>query len=343
MQPGPAEVCTWIVTGPPWVVGRAVSARVKTAAEPVGHWYSVQATSPLRQPDDISRAIRMLVAEGADSLFSGCVVHGFVWRRERGSDAWQSFSYDFHHRQRRQEAPEDIVENGSIYVFRPSILEQYGNRLGGKIAAYLMDPVDSFQVDVPSDLELMEQLLAARRAPAAQASLAPVRMLVLDFDGVLTDDAVFVTEAGNETVRCSRSDGWGIARLREAGVDVVVLSTETNSVVGARCRKLRIACVQACDDKRTALEQLVADRGLTAAEVAYVGNDVNDLACLRWVGVPIAVADARPEVRAAARLVTTRAGGNGAVREVADWILTTRAARDAVGHENTSSVSGEMT
>lgn len=303
----------------------------------------LQATSPLRQPDDISRAIQLLLAEGADSLFSACVVHGFVWRRERGGDDWRSFSYDFRNRQRRQDAPEDVVENGSIYVFRPAILEQTGNRLGGRITAYLMEPADSFQVDVPADLDLMEQLLGARRVTASPEMLASVRLLVLDFDGVLTDNTVIVTDDGREGVRCSRSDGWGIARLRDAGVEVVVLSTETNAVVAARCAKLRINCIQACDDKRSRIEQLVAERGLSANDVAYVGNDVNDLACMRWVGVPIAVADARPEVKALARLVTRCSGGNGAVREVADWILTTRAARDAVVHDSTSSASGGVT
>jgi N-acylneuraminate cytidylyltransferase len=303
----------------------------------------LQATSPIRQPDDISRAIQQLVAEGADSLFSACVVHGFVWRRERGEKEWRSFSYDFRTRQRRQDAPEDVVENGSIYVFRPEILERTGNRLGGRITAYLMDPADSFQVDVPADLELMEQLLVARRVAPGPAVLAPVRLLVLDFDGVLTDNSVIVTDDGREAVRCSRSDGWGIARLRDAGIEVVVLSTETNAVVAARCAKLRIRCIQACDDKRSRIEQLVAELGFTASEVAYVGNDVNDLASMRWVGVPIAVADARPEVKAVARLVTTRTGGNDAVREVADWILSTRAARDTVNHDSTSSASGGVT
>lgn len=300
----------------------------------------LQATSPLRRPDDISRAIRTLIDEGADSLFSGCAVHGFVWRRERDDTTWHSFSYDFAHRPRRQDAPEDIVENGSIYVFRPAVLEQYGNRLGGKIAAYLMDPVDSFQVDAPSDLDLMERLLAVRRDPMATESLAAVRLLVLDFDGVMTDNAVLVSDSGTEAVRCSRSDGLGLARLRDAGVDVLVLSTESNPVVTARCRKLGLDCVQGCGDKRGVLERIAAERGLAASHIAYVGNDVNDLGCLRWAGVPVAVADAWPDVRAVARLVTTRPGGAGAVREVADWILAARTAGSNAASSGASTVSG---
>ena len=140
-------------------------------------------------------------------------------------------------------------------------------------------------------------------------------------------------QSGDEAVACHRGDGWGIARLREAGVSVVVISTEINPVVAARCRKLGIDCTDACDDKVAALTSIAARLGVGANDVAYVGNDVNDLACLRWVGLPIAVADAEPEVRAAARLVTTRPGGFGAVREVADWILTTRTPRDATSHD----------
>jgi D-sedoheptulose 7-phosphate isomerase len=103
-----------------------------------------------------------------------------------------------------------------------------------------------------------------------------------------------------------------------------VLSTETNPVVAARCRKLNIQAIQSCDDKLTALQQFAAERNLRADHIAYVGNDVNDLACLQWVGWPIAVADALPEVRAVAKWVTRLPGGGGAVREVADRLVTAR-------------------
>lgn len=279
----------------------------------------LQATSPLRQPDDIQNAIETLEREGADSLFSACPVHGFVWRKD--GEQLSSLSYDYRCRPRRQDAPEDLVENGSIYIFKPWVLRQFNNRLGGKIAVYRMNVLDSFQVDEPADLQLMEQLLALRGARPKPPDLSAIRLLVLDFDGVMTDDRALVHEDGSEAVWCHRGDGWGIARLKDAGVKVVVLSTETNPVVAARCAKLGIHCVQGCADKLTALQDIVQQRRLNPEQVAYVGNDVNDLECLGWVGVPIAVADAIREARALSILVTTRPGGHGAVREVGDLIL----------------------
>jgi N-acylneuraminate cytidylyltransferase len=107
-------------------------------------------------------------------------------------------------------------------------------------------------------------------------------------------------------------------------VDVIVVSTEVNPVVSARCRKLGIDSIQACEDKRAALQSEAARRGLRSEQIAYVANDVNDLGCMRWAGFPIAVSDAHPEALAVARLVTTTRGGYGAVREVCDLILSQR-------------------
>jgi N-acylneuraminate cytidylyltransferase len=121
----------------------------------------LQATSPLRQPDDIQRAIDTLRRENADSLLSVTAFHGFVWRIEDGRAT--SFNYDYQHRPRRQDAPEDVMENGSIYVFKPWVLWEKKNRLGGKIAVHRMSVLDSFQVDEPDDLILIEQLLAIRQ------------------------------------------------------------------------------------------------------------------------------------------------------------------------------------
>ena len=152
-------------------------------------------------------------------------------------------------------------------------------------------------------------------------NLSQIKLLILDFDGVLTDNRVLVNQDGMESVWCNRGDGWGIARLKEKGIEVLVLSTETNQVVRARCQKLGIDCIHGCDDKLAALRQIVAERSLSLEQVSYVGNDVNDLACMSCVGIPIAVADAVPEIKNVAGIITTNRGGYGAVREVADLIL----------------------
>lgn len=151
-----------------------------------------------------------------------------------------------------------------------------------------------------------------------------VRLLVLDFDGVMTDNRVLVAEDGHESVWCNRGDGMGIEMLRQASVEVMVLSKETNRVVSARCRKLKIPVVQSIDDKLTAIRDIAAQRRLTPDVIAYTGNDVNDLKCMQWVGLPIAVADAEAVILPHAAWVTPRKGGYGAVRDVCDLLLTAR-------------------
>jgi len=293
----------------------------------------LQPTSPLRLADEIQRAIDTLRHEEADSLFSACTVHGFVWRRHQGG--LKSMTYDSAARPRRQDIGEDLLENGSIYVFKPWVLERFDNRLGGKIVVHPMDPLDSFQVDEPGDLELLESL--ARLRPETIATLPPktppeakplpetklqaVKLLALDFDGVLTDDRVLVDQNGVESVRCHRGDGLGIERARRAGIRVVVISKEKNPVVAARCAKLRVQCLQGIDNKLPQLQALAAELDLDQEEILYVGNDINDLDCIHWAGVSAAPADARDEARKAVTWVCTKKGGHGAVREVCDRLL----------------------
>ena len=166
----------------------------------------------------------------------------------------------------------------------------------------------------------MDPLPAATHGGSSAVDLAQIRLLVLDFDGVLTDNRVLVHEDGTEAVFCHRGDGLGLERLRDAGVEAIVLSKEKNPVVGARCRKLNLGCYQGEEEKLEKLIQICADRSLPSSQVAYVGNDINDLECIAWVGVGIAVADAMPSVLAAADFVTEQAGGFGAVREVCDLL-----------------------
>lgn len=153
------------------------------------------------------------------------------------------------------------------------------------------------------------------------AAFARVRLIVFDFDGVFTDNTVFVSEDGKETVRCWRGDGIGLSRLRQAGIEMAIVSTETNPVVSVRSRKLGIHCLQGCSDKLATVRTLASKAGVTLEQVAFVGNDVNDLACLEAVGVPIVVQDAHPDVLGVAIYRTKARGGRGAVREVSDAIV----------------------
>lgn len=151
-----------------------------------------------------------------------------------------------------------------------------------------------------------------------------VDLLVFDFDGVLTDNRVLVLEDGREAVVCNRADGLGFDLLRDAAVNVMVMSTERNPVVAARAAKLRVPVLQAVADKGTAIASHCRDAGIALSRVAFVGNDVNDLPAMRRVGFPIAVADAHPAVKRIAWAVLATRGGDGVAREVAETLLGLR-------------------
>jgi 3-deoxy-D-manno-octulosonate 8-phosphate phosphatase (KDO 8-P phosphatase) len=151
-----------------------------------------------------------------------------------------------------------------------------------------------------------------------------VRLLGIDFDGVMTDNSVYVFEDGREAVRCSRFEGYGLRRAASAGVHCLILSTEENQIVTRRANKLKIECIQNCHDKVDAFAILLKKRGLSMDQAAFIGNDVNDLELLNLVGLPVIVADAHEALSELSFFRTRRKGGDGAVRELCDAISIVR-------------------
>lgn len=183
----------------------------------------------------------------------------------------------------------------------------------------LRDPVEAVAIGA-----VWRERTLHRRAAVLPAH---VSALAMDFDGVHTDNRVLVAQDGTESVWCDRSDGLGIELLRKSGVPLVVLSKERNPVVTARCEKLQIPCIQGVDDKITALREWAMHAQVEASELVFLGNDINDLECLRWAGCAVAVNDSHPEVLRSVHLVLEANGGQGAVRELCELILLRNAVR----------------
>lgn len=279
----------------------------------------LQCTSPIRGVSDIDEAIAELERSGADTLFSGSDNKRHIWIENDGRYA--PVNYDYRARKREQDMPRQYNEDGSIYVLKPEILREQENRLGGHIAVYPMGPWREYQLDTDDDLELIDWVLRRPEFAAPVAWPDPIDLVVFDFDGVFTDNKVSTGADGQEYVRADRGDGWGIARLREHGIPMLVLSTEENPVTAARCRKLGIECIHGVADKASRLSKILTERQVDPARTVYLGNDVNDAGCFELVGLPVQVSDAHPDVDALTRLTLTRPGGNGAVRELCDLII----------------------
>ena len=225
----------------------------------------------------------------------------------------------------RQQLPRPWWQTGHVDVARVATLRA-GSMTGPRIAAVEVAADYAIDIDAPADLERAAHLVAGGldvvRPAGAGAALADVRLVVFDFDGVMTDNRVWTDAEGRESVACDRSDGHGVKMLRDAGVAMAVLSTEANDVVAARCRKLGLPFTHGLGDgKGDALRALADERGVALEHVAFIGNDVNDLECLRMAGLPVVPANAHSAARGAARMVLTRSGGAGAVREFAEALL----------------------
>lgn len=289
-------------------------------AEQVDFDYLVllQATSPLTTAQDIDNALAMVRRDGLDSLVSGVRWKRFFW-----SDDGAPVNYDPARRPRRQEFPGWIMENGAIYVTRRETLLAARCRLGGKIGVMTMAPETALELDDPADWPLIEQLLLRRARAGGEIArrAAAVRLLALDVDGVLTDGAMYYSPQGEALKRFDTRDGHGIVQLRAVGVETAVITRESTAFTLRRCEKLGITEVYiGALDKPRVLMELAQRRGLSLAEIAYVGDDEGDVECLAMVGLPCCPADAQACARDRALLITERAGGRGAVREICDLI-----------------------
>ena len=277
----------------------------------------LQTTSAFIDSSALAKAVRRVLNKECDSIFSGFETFAFVWRES--DDGAVGVNHDHSFRPRRQDREPHFQETGAFYVFETKGFMQSEFRFFGKVEVEKVS--ESFAVDVDSPQEL---LMAQRLARYFDQIVIPpnsIDALVMDFDGVHTDDLAAVDANGLESVTVSRSDGMGIELLRKAGIPMLILSKERSGVVQARAEKLGIEAINAVDDKLPVLRKWCSEKGLDLQRVAYVGNDINDSECLGAVGWPIAPADAHPDVTAIARVVLGSPGGRGALRELASLIL----------------------
>ncbi len=287
----------------------------------------LQCTSPFVGPTDIEAVLAPVLAGDADTSFSAVSFHGYLWAPAPEGEV-RPVGHAGQQRSRRQDESPRLLETGAIYSMRISGLLEHGTRFHGRTVAVPTDPRRAMEIDSLDDLALARAIAPLMDAGAAGLesigplpSLEEIDLIVLDFDGVFTDDRVMVTADGTEAVLCDRSDGRAVRKLKEH-IDVLVLSSEVNPVVNARCAKLGLEVSQGHGDgKGVVLREELTRRGVDPDRVLYVGNDTNDLECLQMVGHPVSVADAPLHVRIAARNVLTRPGGRGALRELAEAML----------------------
>ncbi|MQA90407.1 MAG: HAD hydrolase family protein [Gemmatimonas sp.] len=287
-------------------------------------------TSPLRPLECVDRAIHLLAENPSADSVRAVTPSGqnpFKMWRTCGDRLAPLLDHieDEPYNLPRQSLPATYWQTGHVDAVRRATLLEAGSMTGRTILPLFIDPEYAVDLDTPLNWQQGEWLLGHAGLtvvrPPPVRDLSGFRILVLDFDGVLTDNRVQVLENGTEAVTCSRADGLGLAALRAAGFPVFVLSTETNGVVSARCEKLGIRCERDLDDKPSALRRVVAEEGVTMEQVIFVGNDRNDLGCLELAGLAVVPSGAHPEAVRSADWILSRAGGLGAVRELCDLLM----------------------
>ena len=278
---------------------------------------TVQATSPLLTADDLRAGWERLEREQLDSMVS-CV----RWKRFFWSEDGRPLNYDPQHRPRRQDYAGTLMENGAFYFTRRETLQQTGCRLGGRVGVAVMPEESAIELDEPADWLVVEQLIRKRLHGDLAARARNIKLVVLDCDGTLTDAGMYYSADGEALKKFNTRDGKGLELLRSAGVQIALITGEQSAVVAARARKLQIDdCFLHVSDKLATLDELARKHGVGREQIAYMGDDLNDLDCLRSVGFAACPADAIEAVKATAGYVAAHKGGEGAVRDVADFIV----------------------
>ncbi len=281
-------------------------------------------TSPFRSRNLVDDAVYLLKSNNeADS------VRAVIPSTQTPYKMWTVKNNDFlhpilksnlkeHYNLPRQRLPKTFWQSGHIEVIRANTIKIKNSITGDNILPYFLDEKYAVDIDTEMDWENAENRLKKITNDIVTPSknyLENIEMIVFDFDGVFTDNKVYLSENGYESVLCDRSDGLAISRLKDAKIKMLVLSSEKNEVVKMRCQKLNIQCFQGVSNKLLELQKISNDLNIPLENIAFIGNDINDLECVVNAGLGIAVGDANPELINCADMVLDKNGGNGAIAE----------------------------
>lgn len=282
----------------------------------------LQCTSPFTTGEDIDACMAAMTAQGADCALSVIEDHSFLWGLDDNGFGRGVNHDETQQRKRRQDLPPSFRESGAIYCVDATAFERTGQRFCGKVAVSVVTH-PPLEIDTLQDIALCSQIAhSGGHVDISAARLGKVRAIVMDFDGVHTDNLVLTDQDGRETVRTSRGDGMGVALLRDTGRwKMMILSKERNPVVLKRAEKLKLEVYHAVDDKVSALDSWLADQGLGWADLLYVGNDVNDLEPMQKAGLSACPSDAHPHILGIADWILPQPGGRGALRCMSDALL----------------------
>ncbi|MVO18517.1 acylneuraminate cytidylyltransferase [Parasedimentitalea huanghaiensis] len=283
----------------------------------------LQCTSPFTTGADIDGCLAAMVQRNTACALSVLEDHSFFWEQDENGLGVGVNHDECKQRQRRQDLPPQYNESGAIYVVQLEAFLRSGQRFCGSVALYPVDhpPVE---IDTLQDFALCSQIAqAGGRSDISDRRLARVKAIVMDFDGVHTDNLVITDQTGVESVRTSRGDGMGLAQLRESGrYHMMILSKERNPVVLQRAEKLQLEVQHAVDDKVAALQIWLEARGLNWADLLYVGNDINDRDALDHAGLSVCPSDSHPSILGSSDWILPLPGGKGALRVMADMLMT---------------------
>jgi YrbI family 3-deoxy-D-manno-octulosonate 8-phosphate phosphatase len=288
-------------------------------SEKINHDYDIfcllQATSPLTLAKDINNGLNKITQESFESALSVVKTQRFTWNTDGTPQ-----NYDVFNRPRRQDFEGLLMENGAVYCTTKDAFLKSNNRVSGSIGLIEMPEETLMEIDRAPDWEIVENILIARQKK--MKSNQRIQYLVLDVDGVFTDGSIYYNEQGEMAKRFDMRDGMGLEILRQNNVEVLVLTSENSKLVGERMKKLQIQdAFLGVKDKYSFLKQFLATKNCSFDAVAYVGDDVNDLANICSVGWSFAPGNAMNAVKANADMVLTHDSGNGAIREVCEIIM----------------------
>ncbi len=280
----------------------------------------VQATSPFTKSSDFRNAIELYRNGSYDSVLSVARMKRFFW-----DNSGRPINYDYMSRPRRQDFDGVLVENGAFYINSVANVKKSRNRLYGRIGLYEMPEYTVTEIDEPDDWGLAE-LLMRRHILSSDKLPVDVKLFAMDVDGVLTDAGMYYSETGDELKKFNTQDGKGIEILRSAGIKTAIITSENSNIVQRRCQKLRIDHLfQGVIDKLKIMKDLCERENLSLAEIAYIGDDINDLELLKSVGIAACPANAVKAIRSIPGIIVLNAaGGHGAVREFIELIYSKR-------------------